>query len=100
MWYSALLIVYYCITLLVCIRKILDTPNQSKALGYLFLVTFFPIIGIVIYFSIGVNYRKEKLYQKKLLITGKEFKNLQNEIDAFIRANLTENKANLDYFSH
>lgn len=98
MLYSALVVLYYCITLLVCFRIVIDTPNQSKALGYLFLVTFFPIIGIVIYFSVGVNYRKEKLYQKKLLITGKEFKNLQNEIDAFIHANLTENKANLDYF--
>lgn len=98
MWYSISIVLYYIIVVLVCIRIIADTTNQTKALGYIFLVTFFPILGIIIYFSIGINYRKNVLYRKKLIIDKNEFKNLQEEVQKFTITNLNENKDYLNYF--
>ncbi len=60
-------IIYVLIVILVCIRIIYDTHANTKALAYLLFVIFVPIIGIFVYFSFGVNYRKRKLYKKKLV---------------------------------
>lgn len=49
------------------VRIIMDSTNPSKALGYLLLVIMIPLLGPIIYFSVGVNYRKKKLYSKKLI---------------------------------
>ncbi len=50
----------------VCIRIILDTRSSTKASAYILLVVFLPLIGIFVYFSVGINYRKRKLYSKSL----------------------------------
>ncbi|MFZ1675643.1 MAG: cardiolipin synthase [Saprospiraceae bacterium] len=60
-------IIYILVVILVCIRIIYDTHANTKALAYLLFVIFVPIIGIFVYFSFGVNYRKRKLYRKKLI---------------------------------
>lgn len=59
-------IAYAILVVAVCLRVIYDTNNVTKTLGYLLLVIFVPIVGMLIYFSIGVNYRKNKLYSKKI----------------------------------
>lgn len=45
------------------------------------LVIFFPIVGIFIYFSFGVNYRKNKIYDEKLF----KDKDLRKELDEQIK---------------
>lgn len=60
-------IVYGIIVILVCLRIIHDTRSVTKSMSYLLLVIFLPIIGILIYFSFGVNYRNRKIYSKKLI---------------------------------
>ncbi len=44
---------------------ITDTRNPVKSLGYILLVLFIPVIGIFVYFSIGINYRKRIFYRRK-----------------------------------
>ncbi len=48
-----------------------DKP--AKALAYILLVLLLPIIGAVLYFSIGVNYRKEKYFDAKILTNDQVF---------------------------
>jgi cardiolipin synthase len=55
------------VAVLVCIRIVYDTRSNVKTLGYLLLVLFVPIAGILIYFTFGINYRKHKMYSKKLV---------------------------------
>ncbi len=50
----------------VCVRIIYETESTSKTLAYLLLTIFLPIGGIIVYFVIGTNYRKRKLYSKKI----------------------------------
>lgn len=59
-------LVYILLTIGVCITIILDTRSISKTLAYLLFTIFVPVIGIIFYFSFGINYRKSKIYSKKL----------------------------------
>lgn len=58
---------YIIAVILVCLRIVYDVSTSSKTLAYLLFVVFVPAIGIIVYFAIGNNYRKDKLYSKKLI---------------------------------
>lgn len=62
-----LILLYILVTATIAV-VIINTNSSSKALGYLLLIIMLPILGIIIYFTIGVNYRKRKLYKKKLKV--------------------------------
>lgn len=57
---------YILIIVGVCIRIVFDTRSSTKASAYILLVVLLPVVGIFIYFSVGINYRKRKLYSKNL----------------------------------
>ncbi|MGI6341962.1 MAG: cardiolipin synthase [Bacteroidales bacterium] len=59
-------LIYFVILVFVCLRIIFDTQDTSKALAYILFAIFVPIVGIAFYFTVGINYRKRKLYTKKL----------------------------------
>lgn len=84
-WFQFVQIAYVIILVLVCIRIIYDTRNTTKALGYLLIVVFLPVIGILIYFSFGINYRKRKMYSKKLLLDEALAAQLRDEILQYSR---------------
>ena len=58
---------YAVLTVFVAMRIILETQNSVKTSAYLLLLFFMPVLGMIIYFTFGVNYRKRKLYHNKLL---------------------------------
>jgi cardiolipin synthase len=66
-WIIVFDILYIIILILVCLRIIYDTTSTNKTLAYLLLVIFIPIVGILFYFSFGINYRKRLVYSKKLV---------------------------------
>lgn len=65
-WILLLEIFYTLLIAATCLRIIYDTRSTSKTLAYLMLTVFLPILGMIIYFCIGTNYRKRKLYSKKI----------------------------------
>jgi cardiolipin synthase len=65
-WLFITEILYTIFILLVCLRIIYDTVSYTKTFAYLLLVIFVPVVGIFIYLSFGINYRKRKIYSKKL----------------------------------
>lgn len=66
-WLLFLEVIYVIILILVCFRVIYDTRNNIKTLAYLLLIIFLPVFGMIFYFSFGINYRKRKMYDKKLV---------------------------------
>ncbi len=66
-WLLLIQIFYLIVLVLVCLRIVYDTRSSTKTLAYLLLVVFLPLVGIIFYFSFGINYRKRKLYTKKLI---------------------------------
>ena len=41
-------------------RILLDTHSTSKTLAYILLVIVLPLVGVIIYFAFGINYRHRK----------------------------------------
>jgi cardiolipin synthase len=66
-WILLFEIVYIIAIVLTCLRIIYDTRSITKTLAYLMLTVFLPVVGIIFYFSVGTNYRKRKLYSKKII---------------------------------
>ncbi len=92
------LIAFYLIIVITIAAIIINTESSGKALGYLLLVVVFPIIGIIVYFTFGVNYRKRKIYQKKLLADKKAFPELDDELEKSIKETLSKHKDDLKHF--
>lgn len=62
----ALEVLYLLGTVFLAGKIIMDTQTTSKTLAYLMLIIFLPVLGIIIYFVFGVNYRKNKFYTFKI----------------------------------
>ncbi len=88
-WY--LIIVYILVVITVAVI-IINTNSSSKALAYLMLIGLLPIAGIIIYFSVGINYRKRKLYKKKLEIDKHKYPLFEEKYKSFSQHLLTNNK--------
>lgn len=54
---TILLIGFVILLIYTVIKILLDTDSTPKTLAYLLLVIILPVVGILIYFSFGVNYR-------------------------------------------
>lgn len=78
-WLLVYEIIYAGIAMAVCLRIIYDTRTNTKTLAYLLFVIFVPIVGIIFYFSFGINYRKRKMYSKKLLRDDNMREKFQND---------------------
>ena len=72
-----ILVLYILIIIAVCVNILVKTETPSTALGYLLLVISFPVIGVIIYLSVGLNYRKKELYRKKLEVDELEYPKLE-----------------------
>lgn len=79
-------VVYTLLVLLVCLRVLYDTRSSTKALAYILFIIFVPIVGIVFYFSFGINYRKRNLYTKKIGVDEPLRLQIQNKMNAYAEA--------------
>ncbi|MEO8820502.1 MAG: cardiolipin synthase [Ginsengibacter sp.] len=66
-WIALIEVLYFILMLLVILRVLYDTRSGSKTLAYILFIILVPLVGMLFYFSFGVNYRKRKLYSKKLI---------------------------------
>lgn len=66
---TVLTVAVYALMFFTTVRIILDTNNPAKALSYLLLNVMLPVVGSIAYFTLGVNYRKRRIYSKKLKAT-------------------------------
>ena len=57
---TVLLLLYSGLLIYTIIRILLDTASTPKTLAYLLLVIVFPLLGILVYYSLGINYRHQK----------------------------------------
>jgi cardiolipin synthase len=60
-------LLYVVMIIAICLHIIYRTPTTDKALAYVLVTIFLPVIGIAVYFAFGVNLRKQKLYSKKIV---------------------------------
>ncbi|GAA4798099.1 cardiolipin synthase [Olivibacter ginsenosidimutans] len=94
-WFLIYEVVYVIVAILVCLRIVYDTRNNTKTLAYLLLVIFLPIVGIIFYFSFGINYRKRKMYSKKLVEDENLTKRLADEIVKYSKTTFDESREDI-----
>jgi len=82
-WLLLAQIVYIILIIVVILRVIYDTRSSVKALAYILFIIFVPIIGVIFYFSFGINYRKRKLYTKKIIKDEQLRQNLRGRMNAY-----------------
>lgn len=66
-WTLIIEVLYFILVFLVTLRVVHDTRSGTKTLAYVLFIVLIPVIGIIFYFTFGINYRKRKLYSKKLI---------------------------------
>ncbi len=79
-------------------RIIMDTETPEKTAAYLLLIYGFPVIGLLTYYFVGVNYRKRKIYQKKLENQDKTLKNVTEQLLTYNDEQLQEHRRELGHF--
>ena len=93
-----ILATYFIILIIICIKIVADSTTPSKALAYLLLVILLPAAGIVFYLSVGLNYRKRKLYEKKIYIDEVAYPELQERIRLYSEELLNQLETRLGAF--
>lgn len=71
-------IIYLATAVIVAISVILDNRNPTKTIAWVVVLFVLPILGLVLYFLVGKNYRKEKIFSRKGL---KDFERIRNLSD-------------------
>ena len=90
--------IYVVITFLVCLRIIYDTRSTTKTLAYLLLTIFVPVVGMIVYFTVGVNYRLESLYSKKLITDEKLYTQLTRRVAEDSRQLMQQADADVQHY--
>ncbi len=71
-------VIYLTTAIIVAISVILDNRNPTKTIAWVVVLFVLPILGLIFYFLIGKNYRKEKIFSRKEL---KDFERIRNLSD-------------------
>ncbi len=71
-------VIYLTTAIIVAISVVLDNRNPSKTISWVVVLFVLPILGLILYFLIGKNYRKEKIFSRKGL---KDFEHIRNLIE-------------------
>lgn len=76
-------IAYILLVTFVIFRVLYDTRSSTKALAYILFIVFVPILGMIFYFSVGINYRKRKLYSKKIVEDESLRERIRNKMNTY-----------------
>lgn len=84
-------ILYLLILVFTIGRILLDTNSVPKTLAYLLLVVVVPVIGIVFYYSLGINYRHRssmsKMERAQSILDRLYLENVADETESLLAAN-------------
>lgn len=94
--YTSILTIYYAVVIKVFANILLDNKHPLKTQSYLLLIVLLPVLGLMIYFYFGVNYRKEKLFTRKKVTDHKIIKQWMKDYED----SLTEGKEFFEELMH
>ena len=72
--YDFLKVLYVLTIIFMVILVIQQRGDPMKTIAWLLVVTFVPLLGIILYFYFGKNYRKEKIFSRKELTDSRQIK--------------------------
>ncbi|MFO7924006.1 MAG: cardiolipin synthase [Bacteroidales bacterium] len=91
-FFFVLNVIYLTTAILVAISVVLDNRNPTKTISWVVVLFVLPILGLILYFLIGKNYRKEKIFSRKGMEDFERIRNLSdNQIIELQKNNFIEN---------
>jgi cardiolipin synthase A/B len=78
--FFAVSILYILLVLAVCLKILYSVHSTTKTSAYLLVTIFIPVVGMLVYFLVGANYRKNKLYSKKIINDDRLLSNIKEKI--------------------
>lgn len=81
--FTLITLLYILLIVFVCIRILLSTQNTNKALAYILITIFLPVVGVGFYFLFGINYWKKRHYSKKSIQNSEILEKLKKGIVQF-----------------
>lgn len=79
-----LISLYYAVVVVFFFHILLENKNPLKTQSYLLLMVLLPVIGMLIYLSFGINYRKQKMYSRKRFTDQKIIQRWISEYDKLL----------------
>ena len=64
---NVLAVVYLIAVFAICLMIVFENRNPVKTLSWMLVILFIPVVGMIVYFFFGRNYRKQKIYSRKSL---------------------------------
>ncbi len=101
--WASIIAAYYTVVLVFFFRLLLENKNPLKTQSYLLLLVLLPGIGLFIYLFFGVNFRKEKMYSRKVFRDHKIIRSWIENYDHLLKQsvddlkNLLHEKAKLPF---
>ncbi|MFT4204399.1 MAG: cardiolipin synthase [Chitinophagaceae bacterium] len=77
----ALEVLYVLLMIASSLHVVYNYKDSGKAFAYLILILFLPVLGTVIYLLLGLNKRKHKMYNRKLIAD----QHMERRVEAFVR---------------
>jgi cardiolipin synthase len=72
--------IYILLLVFVCFKILYDVHSTTKTFAYLIVTIVLPVVGMFVYFAVGANYRKNKLYSKKIVTDDKILSDIKEKI--------------------
>ncbi|MCB0495948.1 MAG: cardiolipin synthase [Cyclobacteriaceae bacterium] len=96
MW-PAIVVLYYTLVVFAVIKILLENKNPLKTYSYLLILVLVPVVGLLIYFFFGQDYRKNKFYSRKMAIDETIVEDLVNsQLDMAYQHELIKDERVLD----
>lgn len=90
-WILIAEILYIIAVILVCLKIIADTRSVTKTFGYVLVVLFVPVGGIIFYFFFGNNYWNTKIYSKRIFESLELAEHLRAKVISYSKQTIQEN---------
>lgn len=96
-WIFLFQIVYGLLVFLVILKVLYDTRSGTKALAYLLFIVLVPIVGMIFYFSFGINYRKKIMYSRKMVEDEELLKKIIQKVQIYSKSVVDSSVMNQDF---
>ncbi len=77
--WTFLLLVNYLLAIGIAVTILLKNDNPVKTLTYLFALATLPFLGLLVYYLVGIDHRKNKIFEKKYLTDNRKLDNWRKQ---------------------
>jgi len=95
--YYVFLIIYYFFIFSLVIKILLEQKDPAKTIGYVLVLIFIPVFGLLVYQLFGQNLRKEKILNRKAISENKKMIQFTSQNNIEFNRNYNELK---EYLKH